>query len=336
MTGASFAPSPNLFFETLTAHVRTEAVQAALEMDLFTAIGEGAQTVEAIAARCAASPKGIRVLCDYLTILGFLNKVDNNYELTMDSAAFLDRRSAYFMGSVVDFMLNPMLTDKFKNLARVVRQGGALDEGTLAPEHPVWVKFARAMSPMMALPANLIAQLAGAAHGQPCKALDIAAGHGIFGITIARMNPRAEIVAQDWPNVLEVAKENARNAGVENRYRTLAGSAFEVDYGSDYDLVLLTNFLHHFDVASCEKLLRKIHAALKDGGRVMTLELVPNADRVTPPSAASFSMIMLASTPSGDAYTFAEYQSMFANAGFKNSELHPVTPTPHSVIVSHR
>jgi len=336
MTGASAPPSPALFFETMNAHVRTEALRAALEMDLFTAIGEGADTVEAMAERCSASTKGMRVLCDFLTIIGFLTKQDGIYGLTTDTSVFLDRRSPYFQGSAVDFLLNPMLMDKFKNLAGVVRKGGTMDDGTLAPEHPVWVKFARAMSPMMALPANVMAQLAGAAKGEPWKVLDIAAGHGIFGITMARMNPRAEIVAVDWPNVLEVARENARNAGVENRFRTLPGSAFDVDYGAGYDLVLLTNFLHHFDLPTCEKLLRKVHAALKDNGRVITLEFVPNDDRVTPALAASFSMTMLASTPSGDAYTFAEYQSLFARAGFPRSELHSVSPTPASVVLSYK
>lgn len=337
MSATYAQPSPELFFDTMNAHVRTESLRAALELDLFTAIGEGAHTPEELSKRCTASVKGLRVLCDFLTIIGFLTKQDGNYGLTIDTATFLDRRSPYFQGSAVDFLLNPMLMDKFKNLAAVVRKGGTIDaEGTLAPEHPVWVKFARAMAPMMALPANVMAQLAGAAKGEPWKVLDIAAGHGIFGITMARMNPHAEIVAQDWPNVLEVARENARNAGVEGRYRTLPGSAFDVEYGTGYNLVLLTNFLHHFDMATCEKLLRKVHAALKDGGRVMTLEFVPNDDRVTPSTAAAFSMTMLASTPSGDAYTFAEYQSMFARAGFQRSVLHPVPPTPASVVLSYK
>src|SRR5204863_9150698 len=122
--------------------------------------------------------------------------------------------------------------------------------------------------------------------------------------------PNAEIVAQDWPNVLEVAQENARAAGVSDRYRTLPGSAFDVEFGSGYDLILLTNFLHHFDVPTCERLLRKVHAALGEGGRAVTLEFVPNEDRVTPPDQAAFSLNMLALTPGGDAYTFAALDSM--------------------------
>jgi len=220
-------------------------------------------------------------------------------------------------------------------VSAIVRKGGtvASEEGTVAHEHPIWVEFARAMGSMMAMPAELLAQLVGAASGQQWKVLDIAAGHGLFGIAVARQNPNAQIVALDWSNVLAVAQENARAAGLADRYRTLPGSAFEVDYGGDYDLVLLTNFLHHFDVATCETLLRKVHAALKPGGRAVALEFIPNEDRVSPPVAAAFSLMMLGSTPSGDAYTFSEYQRMFANAGFTRSEFHRLLPTEQQVVI---
>jgi len=74
--------------------------------------------------------------------------------------------------------------------------------------------------------------------------------------------------------------------------------------------VLITNFLHHFDPPTCTTFMRKVHAALKPGGRAAIAELVPNPDRVTPPTAAAFSMMMLATTPAGDAYTFAELESI--------------------------
>jgi 2-polyprenyl-3-methyl-5-hydroxy-6-metoxy-1,4-benzoquinol methylase len=164
--------------------------------------------------------------------------------------------------------------------------------------------------------------------------LDIAAGHGSFGIAIARRSPNAHIVALDWQAVLEVAKENAAKAGVADRYETIAGSAFDADFGRDYDFVLLTNFLHHFDPPTCEKLLQRVYAALKPGGAAVTLEFVPNEDRISPPGAAMFSMMMLGSTAAGDAYTYSELQKMFANAGFSESRLHALPSPDHSVVVS--
>ncbi len=227
-----------------------------------------------------------------------------------------------------------MLTGGFRDLAAAVRKGGAVisEEGVVAPEHPIWVKFARAMAPMAAMPSNLMAKLVDEKADRNLKILDIAAGHGLYGIAFAKNNPHARIVALDWAPVLEVATENARNAAVSDRCSTIEGSVFDVEYGSGYDLVLLTNFLHHFDTATCEELLRKVCAALADGGRAVTLEFVPNEDRVSPPEAA----MMLGVTPSGDAYTFSELERMFSNTGFARSEIHPLPPSIEQLVISRK
>jgi predicted nicotinamide N-methyase len=330
-------PSPALLFDTINAYQRTEAIKAAIELALFTAISEGNTNAKEISAAIGASERGTRILCDYLVIYGFLTKQDSNYTLTKDSAVFLDKRSPAYMGTVIDFMLSPMLTDNFKDLAAVVKRGGSSpDAPTVAPEHPIWVKFARAMAPMMAMASQQLAPLVDPEANQKLKILDIAAGHGLYGIAFAKRNPEAEITAVDWANVLEAAKENAQAAGIADRYHTKPGSAFEVDYGIGYDIVLLTNFLHHFDPQTCVQLLRKVHESLTVKGRAVTLEFVPNDDRITPPQAAAFSMMMLGGTPSGDAYTFAELDQMFRNAGFARSELHELPPTIQRVVISHK
>jgi SAM-dependent methyltransferase len=334
---AAQQPSPQLFFQTINAYQHTEALKAAIDLEVFTAISEANNTSSEIAKRCETSERGMRILCDYLTIMGMLSKENDHYTLTPDSAFFLDKHSPAYLGGTTEFLCSPMLTDGTKNLAEAVRKGGTAmaGEGTIGPENPVWVKFARAMGPMMAMPAQLIPKLVDPQANQKLKILDIAAGHGLFGIGFAKNNPQAEIVALDWAAVLAVAKENARLAGVD-RYSTIEGSAFDVDFGSGYDLVLLTNFLHHFDPPTCETLLRKVRTALGEGGRAVTLEFVPNDDRVTPPDAAAFSMMMLCSTPAGDAYTFAELEQMFNNAGFSRSTIYPLPPTIQQVVVSEK
>jgi 2-polyprenyl-3-methyl-5-hydroxy-6-metoxy-1,4-benzoquinol methylase len=158
----------------------------------------------------------------------------------------------------------------------------------------------------------------------------------MFGISIAKQNPHAQITAVDWGPVLAVAKENAAAAGVADRVSFRPGSAFEADLGNGYDVVLLTNIFHHFDIPTCEKLMRRVHAALKPGGQAITLEFVPNEDRVTPPMAAAFSLIMLAGTDAGDAYTFSQYEKMFGNAGFLKTTLHPVPDMPQQVLLSEK
>ncbi len=184
----------------------------------------------------------------------------------------------------------------------------------------------------MLAPAQNLADLLDVQATGPLRVLDIAAGHGQFGIAIAKRNPQAEITAVDWAPVLEVARSNAKAAGLDGRYRPIAGNALTVDVGRDYDVVLLTNFLHHFDRQTCTTFLSKVHDALRAGGRVAALEFVPNDDRVTPPQTAPFSMTMLALTPAGDAYTFAEFQQMLTEAGFHDATIHDVPPMESAVI----
>jgi 2-polyprenyl-3-methyl-5-hydroxy-6-metoxy-1,4-benzoquinol methylase len=333
----SESPSPALVFDTLFAHQRTAALRAAIELDLFRAIGEGLADVDSLARRCAASPRGIRILCDYLTIIGLLSKTDGRYAMTPSSALFLDPRSPACLASTARFLGDPMLQEPFMHLAEVVRTGRTVlpGQGTVEPENPAWVEFAHSMAPMMGPMAAPLGVIALEGKKGPLSVLDIAAGHGLFGIEIAKQNPEARITALDWAAVLAVASANAQRAGVAARFETKAGSAFDVDFGGPYDIALLTNFLHHFDNATCVSLLRKVRAALKPDGRVAALEFVPNEDRVSPPMAASFSLTMLATTAHGDAYTLRELEAMYHEAGFKQVTGHPVPTGPHTVVVGH-
>jgi len=337
-SSSNHPPSPALIFQTLQAHHQTAALKAGIDLGVFTAIADGAVTVDAISAACAASPKGIRVLCDFLTIMGFVTKTDNRYGLSTDSQIFLNQHSPAYMGGIAKFILDDELTTPFRDLTAVVRKGGTTlpDAGTVSDDNPVWVEFARSMVPMMQMQSQMLPELIGGDVNRPLKVLDIAAGHGIFGIAVAKKFPNAHITALDWANVLTVAHENAVAAGVDGRHTLLPGSAFDVDYGGPYDVILLTNFLHHFPHAQNVELLKKVRAALADGGQAITLEFIPNDDRVTPPMAAGFALTMLGSTANGDAYPFSALDAMFRDAGFSSSTLHPLPPTPQSAVVSHK
>ena|SRR5438270_10727239 len=329
-------PNPGIIFDNLNAYQRSCALKAAIELEVFTEIARGNRSADAIARAVKASTRGVRILCDYLAISGFLSKDDGEYSLTADSGMFLDRNSPAYFGSAACFLLDPRLIAPFFNLTEVVRTGRTTlpDEGTVSHDNPIWIDFAKQMASMTFPAAREMAALV-AGDGE-IRVLDIAAGHGLFGILIAQQNAKARITALDWPNVLAVATENAKKFGVADRHSTLTGDAFEMEFRGPYDLILVTNFFHHFDPRTCEKLMRKILAALAPGGRCVTLEFIPNEDRVSPPIPAGFAMIMLGTTRAGDAYTFAEYDAMFRNAGFASSEFHPLTKAPQSVIVSRK
>jgi hypothetical protein len=328
--------TPALIFDTMIAYQRTAALKTAVELNVFGAIGEGANDAASIAKKCSSSERGIRILCDFLAINGLLAKHDGTYKHSDVSAVFLDPKSPACMGSVTQFLGNPILLHEFQELTKIVRDGRTTlpGQGTVEPENPMWVQFAEAMAPLMAGVAGPFAEICLQGRSGPMKVLDIAAGHGLFGINVAKRNPEARITALDWRMVLEVAQRNANKEGLDGRYELRPGSAFDVEFGGPYDLVLLTNFLHHFDVPTCVGLLKKCRAAMNPGGTLGILEFVPNEDRVSPPHPAAFSMMMLSSTAAGDAYTFGELESMLQAAGLKDSKHVRIGPSPNSAVVA--
>ena len=326
--------SPVAFVEAALAYQKTAAIKAAIDLDLFTLIGAGADTAEALAEKIGAPIRGLRILCDYLTVQGFLEKSVARYAATPSSRAFLDRRSRSFMGSIVDFHAAPEMCELFLgDPVAYVRNGGAVGLGSVAPDHPVWAKFARAMMPVMLPVADAIAKQVAAWPQPPRKVLDIAAGHGLFGIAIAKTIPTTELVAVDSPTVLAIASENAAHAGITGRFRALPGDAFTLDWGTGYDLVLLPNFLHHFDQATCVQLLKKVRASLKPNGKTVAVEFVPDEDRVSPPFQAGFAFYMLGSTPHGDAFTAKDFGAMARASGFEAATVTPVARSPQSLVL---
>jgi len=247
--------SENPVFEFALAYQKTAALIAAVKLDIFTKIGAGTTSLEDLASRTESSVRGLRILCDYLTVIGLLEKQHSNYLLSQISKTFLDESSP------------------------------------------------------------------------------LAAGHGLYGIEVAKVAPEALVTAVDWEQVLRVTRANAVEAGVVDRFRMMAGNALDMDWGSDYDLVLLPNFLHHFDFDVCTALLRKVKASLSASGQAWAIDLVPNEDRISPPIPAMFAFWMLATTPGGDAYTIRELDEMARNAGFRGATTRALAPTPESLIV---
>ena len=244
-----------------------------------------------------------------------ITKNGNAYQLTPEAATFLNRASPAYLGGVMGFINGP-ITPFFGRLTEAVRHGGCTTSTTVEAEYGGWVPFAEEMGAMMFPMAQAIANILGPVSG---RVLDVAAGHGLFGIILAQKNPEVRIVALDWPKVVEVAKRRAVQMGVGERITTIAGDAFSAELQGPYDVILLTNLLL---------------PSMSEGARIVTLEFVPNEDRISPPMAATFPLVMLATTAKGDAYTFAELEQMLRAAGFANNKLHQPEDSPQQIIVS--
>ncbi len=336
------APEPKVnaerILDTLQAFQRTEALRAAIELDLFTALAEGLDEPETLAGRAGASPRGLRALLRYLVTIGLVVKEGDRYAPAPDAARYLDRRSPAYLGDTARFYTAPALREGFADLTEAVRRGGSDPRriDSMQPEHPVWVDYATAMASVFRGAAESLADLLMPLEPPPRTILDVAAGHGLFGIALLRRLPEAAVTALDWAPVLPVAAAHARAAGVLERFRTHAGSAFDAELRGPYDTVLVANFVHHFPPRRVVELLERLRGALVPGGRIVLVEFVANDDLVTPTAAGRFALTMLATTPGGDAYTFAELSDLLLEAGFDGPVLRPLAHSPERAVLARR
>jgi C-methyltransferase len=165
--------------------------------------------------------------------------------------------------------------------------------------------------------------------------LDIAAGSGIYGFTLAK-HPNVELTCLDWHNVLEKTREWAGRLGADaKRVKYLPGSLFDVDYGGPYDLILLSHVYHHFDTQTCAALTKKVAGALAPGGRIAVQDMVYDPT-LQDPGPAMFSVIMLMWTHKGESFTLPDYAKWFADAGLATPQVHPSQGMPASWLVAEK
>lgn len=304
----SFGPS--WLIDEFCAYQRSMALRTAIELDLFTRIGAGANTIPALAKATRASVRGLRVLCDYLAVHQHLVKEGNRYRLSLNSRVYLSRDSPACIGYAIEFLASDTYVKAFGDLLHSVKRGRRPSLRTR------WPDYARLMSPLAQPVAEFMAEAMKVEVAGPIQILDVAAGHGLYGLALAARNSEAEIYALDAPQVLRVAAENARKAGVRKRFHPIPGDAFKINFGGPYDLVITANIAHHLEHAANVELFKKCRAALKPKGQLVLLDLVVNDDRVSPPAEAAFALHLFA-TGSCDVYSFGEYQGMLRAAGFR-------------------
>lgn len=328
-------PNPAHLFEEFQAFHRSLALRTALELDLFTHIDSGAATVDALARKCHASERGIRILCDFLVVTGHLLKQSNTYRLPVNSTLYLSTNSPAYIGSAANFLAGDDALRSFGRLTEAVQTGSgttANDDAFQATSY--WKGFAESMASFAAPVARMAAACVDIDCDRPMNILDIAAGHGLYGLAMAARNPLAHIFALDFPAVLEVAERNARTAGMIDRYHLIPGDVFETELGGPYDMIVAANFVHHFDKTANTTLFRSFISVLVPSGQLVLVDFVPNDDRVSPAIDAAFALNMLATTAHGNTYTFREFEAMLTDAGFRNVRQPEVGDLPHWVITA--
>lgn len=332
--------TPADVFEMLLAYKTTAVLSAGIELGIFDAVGAGANSAAEIAKRQQINPRGARLLLNALAALELLDYDGVAYRLPAGVATFLVRGRPGYVGDMAKVMASKWEWNALIELPAAVRRGGTVEaDNAETPGYEYWEDFAAFASAVAAPTAEVLADTLGswAAQRNRLSVLDMACGHGLYGYTLARRQPHARVWSLDWANVLPFAREHAELMGVGDRVSMIAGDMFDVPLGGPYDVVLVTNVLHHFSERRATKLLRRAAAALADDGKIALVGFTVG-DGLPPQDAAAhlFSILMLIWTSEGEVHSARGYERMLAEAGFVNARLHSVPRLPLSVIIADR
>jgi C-methyltransferase len=307
-------------------------VAAGIKVGVFGALGSGGAEAEKVADHIGCPARSTRLLLDALSVLGLVAAEGSHYKLTPLAANHLVPGEPMYMGDVANIFLSPMMWGNLGRLAEAVRADGTVAETHAeTPEHPFWLEFAKS-SAAFAFPAAaaLDGLLKGHLAGKPTvRVLDIACGSGIYGYTLAK-HPNVELTSLDWPNVLEETRAWGKRLGVDaSRVKYLPGNLFEVDFAGPYDVVILSHVFHHFDAPTCQRLMRKVSAAVAPGGKVVVNDFMADD-----PGGKMFSIAMLGWTRKGQAFAKKDYATWFQEAGLGAPEAHASAGMPSTFLIA--
>ena len=301
--------------DDLTAMIRgyqeSRILLTAVELDVFTAVGDGATGAE-VARRCRSDRRATELLLNALVALEVLQLKGERYALTPVAARFLvagapdDARDA--------LRHNLSLWTTWSSLTDAVREGHVSLRADMRSRGDDWtVPFIAAMHRNASVRAPTVVEAVGAAPVR--RMLDVGGGSGAYAIAFARANPALAAVVLDLPTVLPIAEGHIAEAGLSGRVTTRPGDLRRDDFGAGYDLVFLSAICHMLGPEGNRDLLRRAAQALAPGGRVVVQDFILEPERTKPRQAVLFAINMLVGTETGSTYTEAEYAAWLEAAG---------------------
>jgi 3-hydroxy-5-methyl-1-naphthoate 3-O-methyltransferase len=328
-SAAKIPPPVDVANDLLWGGWRTFAVAAALELDVFTAIKNGAATAAQIASSASAHESAMRRLLDTLVSIKYLTRKGERYALTPQAATYLTRGSELYMDSIDRFVQMQLMG--WPQLAEAVRSGHPSLRADDAGRGAFFATLVKCIFPVNFGGAKAAAaSLSSSNRSRIKRVLDVAAGAAAWSIPFAQVIRGAKVTVVDLPEVTQVTREYTSRFGVGDRYDYIEGDLRELDFGRGYDLVLLGHIIHGEGRDAGRKLIERSAAALGDRGMLLIAELVPNDERSGPPLPMLFGLNMLLHTPDGDVFTMKEYREWLKAAGFKQVKTirTPMAPSP--------
>ncbi|MBI3803215.1 MAG: methyltransferase [Nitrospirae bacterium] len=298
--------------QTADAFTDSRTLITGVELDIFTHLGKKAQTAKEIARKAAASPEGTEFLLNALAGMGLLTKSGERFRNSPLSRLYLDTASTQ---SITNFVwLAGQHWDDWLGLTDTIRKGRRPRKRP-SPDDPGFRKrFSKALhersfylAPKILRPIDL----RGAR-----TLLDLGGGAGSYAFALLVKYPELHATIFDRPAAVKVARAEAKRADLSEQVDVIGGDLFTDDYGGPYDVIFYSNVVHIYSPQENRRILKKIKAALKPGGKLIIVEYFLDKNHAHPPDVSSFNLMMLLFTDRGRCYTWEEVTAWLKETGF--------------------
>lgn len=310
------SPRPDELLDMAVSFWAPAILKAGIELDVFTEIAAGNDTVEKVASSIKASERGVRILLNALCALGIISKAEGKYLLSPAADQFLVKGKDSYIGYTIFNTLRDW--EALGRIAEAVKRGSPIVD-SYGAQSEAWEQVAIGLTSAGLATASIIGDMLGiGTKMEPgVKVLDLACGSGIYGYVLLQRDPKATVTDIDWQNVLKVAQKVARDMGVADRVTYKPGDILSIDYGEqEFDIAIASNILQAFDPETNKTILSKICKALKPGGTMVINDIIPDEERSKARRALIFAVYMLIVTAGGDTYTLSEFESWLKDTGF--------------------
>jgi len=295
------------------------AVQAAVQLDLFTALADGPRTEEQLSASLSCDLRALHMLITSLVALEFLERKGETVIASPSALMYLAKTSPEYVGFIIRHHAHIM--PAWTGLAESVRSGRP-NRG----KSPVHTEdetereaFLMGMFNVARQQAETIANtldLAGC-----LRFIDVGGGPGTYAVYFCLRNPGLRAIIFDLPASERFARKVVERYGLTDRIEFVGGDFLRDELPKGQDVAWLSQVLHGERPEQAALLIKNAAACLHPGGRLCIQEFVIDNDHTGPVHPALFSLNMLVGTDGGQAYTMDEICLMLKDAGTKDIRL---------------
>jgi predicted O-methyltransferase YrrM len=297
-----------------SGHVEARIIQAAVQLGIFDAIGDGSDSSRAVAAALHLEPRATEVLLNALAALELLEKNGERFSLAAVATQYLIRTSSHYLGGMILF--DASLWNCWERLVDVVRSGKPARPANMYQDDERETEiFINAMDSLVKArgDADMVARVFD--WEKITGLLDIGSGPATYPIQLCRKFPELRATIFDLPATLKITERYVREAGLEKRIRLVSGDYRTDSIGGNYDVVFMSNIIHGEGYDENRRLIAKLYSNLQAGGKIIIKDHILDETRIEPPVGAIFSLLMLLTTESGRCYSFEEIKSWLEQAG---------------------